>query len=113
MKSIVSIALHLADVAGKANHLVAVAELIVVPQIQDNGLSIFADLGGRSVEDAGAAVADAVAGDELGVVAETDLLDKVAFKAGDTEGLVATALQRPLQTWLPSIPSAILWWAGR
>ena len=74
--------------AGEADHLVAVAELVIVPQIQDHGFAIRADLGGRCVEDASAAVADAVATDELGVVAETNLLDEIALQASDTEGLV-------------------------
>ena len=68
--------------AGEADHLVAVAELVVIPQIQDHGLAVFADLGGRRVEDAGARVADAVAADELGIAAEADLFDEVALKAG-------------------------------
>ena len=85
---IVAIALHLADVAGEADHLVAVAELVVVPQIQNHGLAVFADLGGRCVEDAGATVADAIARDELGVAAEADLLDEVALQAGLAEGFV-------------------------
>ena len=85
---IITVTLHLTNVAGKADHLVAVAELVVVPQIQDNGFAVFADLSGRCVKDAGAAIADTVTRHKLGVVAEADLLDEVAFQASDTEGLV-------------------------
>ena len=74
--------------AGEADYLIAVAELIVVPQVQDHGLAVFADLGGGSVEDACATVADAVAADELGVAAEADLLDEVTFEACLAEGLI-------------------------
>ena len=32
--------------ACQTDHLVAVAELVVIPQVQDHGLAVFADLGG-------------------------------------------------------------------
>ena len=37
---IISVALHLTDVVCKTDHLVAVAELVVVPQVEDHGLAI-------------------------------------------------------------------------